>query len=141
MWGKATEAIFGQRWRRDEEAWEAWHALAALQPSRIPQGGEHITMAGRVIRIYQRARRGTKAVVDFGPALGMQDTWWEGMTPPTGRWVVVTTHLWLPPGTHSHQPVFWIDRWGSSGPQNMEKRAYRHVQRLHREQRLSPPAP
>ena len=87
-------------------------------------------MAGRVMRIYQHARRGSKALVYFCSVLGRQDTWWPYMRPPVNNWVVVQTHLWLPPGTHSEQQVFWVDKWESWAPGDIQMRASRHRRRM-----------
>lgn len=87
-------------------------------------------MAGRVVRVYQRARRGSKVIVDFGPALGHQDTWWEFKQPPVGVWVVVHAHYWDSPETHSGEYVLWIDHWESWAPGDVQMRALRHQQRL-----------
>jgi len=124
MWKRLEALLFGGRWKRDEHAWRVWLGIEPLVPTSFPEIGEHKLMAGRVTRIYQRAHRGTKAVVDFGPVVGIQDTWWPRMTPAVGRWVVVRTHLWLPPGTHSEQHVIWIEHW------DVRQRALRHLRRM-----------
>lgn len=90
-------------------------------------------MAGRVVRIYQHARRGSKALVDFGPVVGTQDTWWEFMRPPVGSWVIAHAHLWLPPGTHSEQQVLWVDHWESWASGDTPMRARRHRRRMEKE--------
>ena len=89
-------------------------------------------MLGLVQRVYQNGRRGDKAMVNFGAA-GVWDTWWEGMRPPSGSWVLVSVHLWLPPGTHSGRPVLWVDALHEAHPGNLAIRADRHVQRLFRD--------
>jgi hypothetical protein len=133
---KKIEALFlGGRWRRDEYAWRVWQAIEPAIPTRLPEpwgrihGPEVMRMAGRVVRIYQRARRGSKAVVDFGPVVGMQDTWWEAARPPVGHWVIVHAHLWLPPGTHSEEQVLWVDHWESWASGDVPMRARRHQRR------------
>lgn len=131
---KRLEALlFGGRWKRDEYAWRVWLGIESLVPTSFPGIGEDKLMAGRVTRIYQHAHRGTKAVVDFGPVVGLQDTWWPLMTPPVGRWVVVRTHLWLPPGTHSEQHVIWIEHWESWADGDVQLRALRHQRRIEKE--------
>jgi hypothetical protein len=75
MWKKLEAFLFGRRWKRDEHAWRVWLGIEPLIPASFPEVGEHRLMAGRVTRVYQRAHRGTKAVVDFGPVVGVQDTW------------------------------------------------------------------
>jgi hypothetical protein len=125
--------IFGRRWKRDEHAWRVWRELAPLVPSFFPTVGEHKRMAGRVTKVYQRARRGTKAVVDFGPVLGLQDTWWPQMSPPVGQWVVVRARVWLPPGTHSERPVIWIEHWESRAEGDVKLRASRHQRRTEKQ--------
>jgi hypothetical protein len=134
MMEKLKALLFGERWRRDEYAWRVWQGLAPRLPQRFPAEWESISMSGRVVRVYQRARRGTKATVDFGPVLGVQDTWWPFMRAPKGRWVVVTVHLWSPPGTHSGRHVLWVDHWESWAPGDTAQRARRHQRRLEKEQ-------
>ncbi|MGH2940453.1 MAG: hypothetical protein ACRDPE_20285 [Solirubrobacterales bacterium] len=125
--------LYGRRWRQDEHAWRVWQGLAPLVPARANDLDSGRPIAGRVERVYQQARRGTKALVHFGAAVGVQDTWWEQVRPPVGRWVVVRTRLWLPPGTHSEMPVVWIEGWESWAPGDTYTRALRHEQRLQRE--------
>jgi hypothetical protein len=123
------EFLFEGRWRRDEYAWRVWQGLEPLLPTAYPPAWQSVSMAGRVVRIYQRAHRGSKAVVDFGP-LGSQDTWWPSMRPPVGKWVVVSVRLWLPPGTHSGRHVLWVDHWESWAPGDVHRRAMRHERRV-----------
>jgi len=89
--------------------------------------------AGYVIRIYQRAATGSKVLVDFGDTVGVQDTWWPKTCPEVGSWVLVYVHLWLPPGTHSDEPVLWVDSWESQLRKVALKRALRYQARLDRE--------
>ena len=125
--------LYGRRWRADERAWETWQNLAPLVPSSFAALDSGQPVAGRVSRIYQQAQRGTKAVVHFGLAVGPQDTWWEQMRPVTNQWVVVRTHLWFPPGTHSGQHVVWINGWESRAAGDVYTRALRHERRLEKE--------
>jgi hypothetical protein len=127
---KLEERLFGKRRRMDAAAWESWQYVESLRPRELPPVVGSMLMAGRVSRIYQNARGGTKALVDFGAPLGVQDTWWEQMRPPLNVWVVVEAHLWLPPGTHSEQHVLWVDRWDSTLSSSQLKRALRHNVRL-----------
>lgn len=146
---KLEELIMGGRWRRDEHAWRVWQGLAPMLPGELPYPWEIKLMTGRVVRNYQPARRGTKAVMDFGAAVGMQDTWWPRMRPPVGTWVVIRARLWEPPGTHSEQNVLWVESWESWAPGDVWTRASRHEKRLEYERRrrealerhqLEPPA-
>jgi hypothetical protein len=130
MWQKLENLFFGRRWKRDEYGWRVWLGIEPLIAAAFPEVGEHKRMAGRVTRVYQQARSGTKAVVDFGPVIGPQDTWWPQTRPPVGRWVVVQTHLWLPPGTHSGQHVIWIEHWESWADGDIQLRAARHQRRM-----------
>jgi hypothetical protein len=131
---RKIEAFFhGCRWRADEYAWRVWQNLAPLVPASFADLGSGQPVAGRVYRVYQQAQRGTKAVVHFGDAVGLQDTWWEKMRPPTNQWVVVRTHLWFPPGTHSEQHVVWVDGWESRAAGDVYVRALRHERRLEKE--------
>lgn len=125
--------LYGRRWREDEHAWRVWQGLAPLVPASADALDSGRPLAGRVERVYQQARRGTKALVHFGAAVGLQDTWWEGTRPPVGRWVVVRTRLWLPPGTHSEEQVVWIEGWDSWAPGDVYSRALRHERRLERD--------
>ena len=127
--------FFRSRWRRNEHAWGVWQGLGPLIPARLPHNGETMVMAGRVVRIYQRARRGSKATVWFGSSVGTQDTWWEHMQPPVDQWVVVHVHPWFPPGTHSGRMVLWVDHWEWWAPGDVQWRAQRHQRRLERENR------
>ncbi|HWB68867.1 MAG TPA: hypothetical protein VG518_02720 [Solirubrobacterales bacterium] len=138
MLKKLESLLFGRRWSRDEHAWGVWLGIEPLVPTSFPEAGEHKLMAGRVMRVYQRARRGTKATVHFGPVVGVQDTWWPLMTPPVGRWVVVRAHLWLPPGTHSEQHVIWIEHWESWADGDVNLRALRHQRRMEKESLRAP---
>lgn len=149
MLRKIESLLFGSRWRADERGWRIWQEVEPLIPTRFPETGppgtfsEEVRMAGRVIRIYQRARRGSKALVHFGPVLGLQDTWWEHKRPPVDSWVIVRAHLWLPPGTHSEQQVFWIDEWESWAEGDIRMQALRHQRRIEKEaaRRAEAPAP
>ncbi len=131
MWQGIERFFFEGRWRRDERAWEVWQSIVAYRPQVGPaywrQPG---LVSGRVVRTYQRARHGTKALVDFGPTVGVQDTWWQGMRPPRGRFVFVEAHWWPGPGTHSGGPVIWIDRWDSTAAKDVPRRSGRHERRL-----------
>jgi hypothetical protein len=124
--------FFGGRWRRDEYAWRVWQNIEPLIPVTPFFSEESTRMAGRLVRIYQRARRGSKATVDFGAAAGIHDTWWEFTRPPEGSWVVVHAHPWYPPGTHSGGMVLWIDHWESWARGDTNRRALRHQLRLER---------
>jgi len=137
---KKIQALFlGRQWRRDEQAWRVWQEVEPAIPTRFPEPGDEVhaaevmRMAGRVIRIYQHARRGSKALVDFGPAVGTQDTWWENARPPVGHWVIIHAHLWLPPGTHSEEQVLWVDHWESWASGDVFGRARRHQRRMEKE--------
>jgi hypothetical protein len=125
--------LYGRRWREDEHAWRVWQGLAPLVPANVLALDSGRPLVGRVERVYLQARRGTKALVHFGAEVGLQDTWWEGTRPPVGRWVVVRTRLWLPPGTHSEEQVVWIDGWDSWAPGDVYSRALRHERRLERD--------
>jgi hypothetical protein len=127
---RLEKLIFGGRWRRDEYAWRVWQELAPLIPNRLPEGWERMSMAGEVVRVYQRARRGTKALVYFGSAVGTRDTWWPHAHPPRKSWVVITAHIWLPPGTHSGREVLWVDGWEVRASVDVQRRALRHERRL-----------
>lgn len=139
MLRKIESLLFGGRRRADEHAWRVWQEVEPLIPATFPQAerpgtfSEPVRMAGRVVRIYQHARRGSKALVHFGPVLGLQDTWWEHRRPPVDSWVIVQARLWLPPGTHSEQQVFWIDEWESWADGDIRTRALRHQRRMEKE--------
>jgi|GEM_PF-3264513 len=130
---KIEALLYGSRWRADERAWRVWQRLAPLVPANFADLDSGQLLVGRVQQIYQKAHRGTKAMVHFGSVVGFQDTWWEGMRPPVNQWVVVRTHLWFPPGTHSEQHVVWIDEWESRAPGDTYIRAVRHERRLEKE--------
>jgi hypothetical protein len=131
---KRIEAFFyGRRWRADEHAWRVWQNLAPRVPGSLSDLEWGKPVAGRVFRVYQRAQRGTKAVVHFGDSVGLQDTWWEAMRPAPNQWVVVRTHLWFPPGTHSGSHVVWIDGWESWAAGDVYLRAMRHQRRVEKE--------
>jgi hypothetical protein len=133
MWQAIERFFFEGRWRRDERAAGIWESVVAYRP-QVParQWRRPGLVSGRVVRVYQRARHGTKALVDFGPTVGIQDTWWQGRVPPRGRYVFVEAHWWPGPGTHSGGPVIWIDRWDSTAPRDTAKRAGRHHRRMKR---------
>ncbi len=130
MRGRIEALLFGRRWRADEHAWAIWQNLAPLVPSSPSALDWSEPIAGRVVRIYQKAHRGTKAVVHFGAVVGSQDTWWPHMRPSANQWVVVRTHLWFPPGTHSGQHVVWIESWDGYAPGDVYLRALRHEKRI-----------
>jgi hypothetical protein len=121
--------FFEDRWRRDEQAWSVWQSVLSYRPQVEPDLWHRGLVSGQVIRTYQHARRGTKALVNFGPRVGIRDTWWERMSPPRGRFVFVEAHWWPGPGTHSEEPVIWIDRWHSTAPADVMMRAKRHERR------------
>jgi hypothetical protein len=123
-------------WRRrgDERAWHIWQRLAPYANPPKPQvtpRGESTPMLGYLQGVYLRGRRGDKATVDLGTA-GVWDSWWEGMRPPSRAWVLISVHLWMPPGTHSGEPVLWIDEWHEEHPGDLPNRAARHARRLAR---------
>lgn len=60
------DGLLAGRRRRDEEAWRLWHHLDSLRPTELPPSWGNALMAGRVARIYQRARTGTKVLIDLG---------------------------------------------------------------------------
>lgn len=122
--------FFQYRWQRDEYAWAVWQNVLAHRARIAPNYWQRRLVSGQVIRVYQRARKGSKALVDFGPPVGVQDTWWPARTPPRGRFVLVEAHLWPGGGTHSGGPVVWIDRWDSIAPADVLKRARRHERRM-----------
>jgi hypothetical protein len=131
---RRIEALFlSGRWRRDEHAWSVWQGIEPLIPTSFPGEWEKMSMAGRVVRVYQHAHRGTKALVYFGSVLGTQDTWWPYMRPRVEQWVIVQAHLWLPPGTHSEQQVLWVDKWESWATGDTQIRALRHRRRMEKE--------
>ncbi len=113
--------MFGRR-RRDERAWRTWGELTTQR--RAP--GQ---MVGQVSHVYQHAKRGSKAIVDFGPGLGRLDTWWPGSRPKLGQWVLVRAHRWTPPGTHSGTYVWWIDGVDGIWPADLRTRAERFAKR------------
>ena len=129
MWEKVERFFFEYRWRQDEHAWRVWQSVLGYRPAVAPTAWHRGLISGQVVRTYQRARRGAKALVDFGPAVGVQDTWWPNTTPPQGRFVFVEAHYWHG-DTHSGGPVIWIDRWDSTAPGDVLKRANRHERRL-----------
>lgn len=131
---KVEALLLGRRWRRDEHAWGVWQNIEPLVDASLPGEWERKWLAGRVVRVHQRARRGTKALVYFGSTLGTQDTGWPFMRPPKKKWVVVEAHLWLPPGTHSGRQVLWIDRWESWAPADTQIRALRHQRKMEKDQ-------
>jgi hypothetical protein len=122
--------FFQHRWQRDEHAWGVWQNVLAHRAEVPPNHWHQRLVSGRVVRTYQRARRGSKALVDFGPPVGVQDTWWPARTPPRGRYVFVEAHFWGGGGTHSGGPVIWIDRWVWIAPADVLKRGRRHERRL-----------
>jgi hypothetical protein len=123
--------FFEHRWRLDEHAWGVWQSVVAYRAQVAPTYWRRGQLfSGQVVRTYQRARRGSKAIVDFGPPVGLQDTWWPGRTPPRGKFVFVEAHLWPGGGTHSGGPVIWIERWDSTAPKDVLKRARRHERRM-----------
>jgi hypothetical protein len=127
--------MFGRQ-QGDEQAWHAWQRLAPYMNCPPPPAGprgQSAIMLGKVQQVYQNGRRGDKAMVNFGIA-GVWDTWWEGMRPRSGNWVLVSVHLWIPPGTHSGQPVLWVDNLYEAHPGDLAMRAERHTQRLSRDQ-------
>ncbi|WP_103382325.1 hypothetical protein [Pseudonocardia dioxanivorans] len=125
--------MFGRR-RKDAAAWEVVQSVVAPHyPVAAPRADwERRRMAGNVIQVYQRAPSGTKVLVDFGAHAGCWDTWWKGRRPANGCWVLVDCHLWVPPGTHSGQPVLWVDSWLGEWPGDLLLRARRHERRLGR---------
>lgn len=124
--------MFGRR-RIDEAAWYALqHHMAGYLNQRTPElKWYQEPMLGRVDRVYQHARGGTKVIVDFGGG-GRWDTWWPNSRPSPGHWVLVDCHLWYPPGTHSGRPVVWIDAWHQQWSDKAVRRAKRHERRLDR---------
>jgi hypothetical protein len=129
-WRKLEELLFGDRWKNDEYAWRFWQSAIEYQPQIDPSLWRPGLICGFVSRINERARDGTKAMVDFGPSVGVRDTWWPRRVPPQMHFVFVEAHLWPGPGTHSGGPVIWIDRWDSTAPKDMIKRAKRHELRM-----------
>jgi hypothetical protein len=137
-WGRSRASrntgrvgLLARRRAHDAEAWARWGQLT----SRWRTGGYPGSQPafGRVVRVYQHARSGTKALMDFG-AHGRRDTWWPlGLgRPRSGMWLALRGHMWVPPGTHSGKPVLWIDQVLGVYPPDLAKRAQRHERRLAR---------
>lgn len=124
--------MFTKRRKTDEEAWNTWSWLSAkVTENRAPdRNWTSSELVGRVGHVYQRARKGTKAVVHFGSSMGAWDTWWPGKCPTPGEWVMIQTHLWWPPGTHSGRPVLWVDTWRANWPTKLDHQAGRHQHQL-----------
>ena len=136
--------MFARMTRRDAEAYEVWQRVVAwTDPPALPAGWPHATttgpMAGRVTQCQTYAR-GSKAFVHFGRHLDTQDTWWPRTVgvPAPGSYVVVSAHLWAPPGTHSGRDVLWIDEWHWAVPARTVRRADRYARRLSRRQGAAP---
>lgn len=107
------------RRRRDERAWRDWQQLEAIRAEPL----EHGQMVGRVYQVYQQARDGTKAFVDFDPPIGRQDTWWPWRRLGRGEWVLVRAHLgW---GPHHEREVWYIDAVDKVWPADLATRAER----------------
>lgn len=139
MLERLGQILFGGRRRRDEAAWRTWLQLGSYRLATLPPQLGSVRAVGRVTRIYQAARRGSKALVDFGDPIGLQDTWWEHTRPPVGAWVVVDVHLWLPPGTHSDEQVIWVDAWAATFTPAMHRQAMRHQRRMRKHEAETSP--
>lgn len=124
------DRLLAGRHNRDEKAWELWECLVNNSSDWLGSGSD--PMLGYVLRMTQQARSGTKAVVEFGPRIGRQDTWWPKTRPPVGRWVTVEASLWVPPGTHSKKNVYWVNNLVQSYPKFLRIRASRHGRRIKR---------
>ena len=76
--GVVLLAVFARRWH-DKRLAEHWRKLQA----RRALAGDGAAVA-IVNRVYQRARRGTKAVIRWSETGQRQDTWFEGRRPAQG---------------------------------------------------------
>lgn len=132
-----------RRKRRDHEAWQEveQHLRPYLNRPAPRVDWQEQTMAGLVERIYQRARSGTKVIVDFGDQAGSWDTWWPNRVPLLNRWVLVKGRLWTPPGTHSGEPVIYIVAWLNEWPGDIVRRAQRHERRQAKMKQRDGPQP
>jgi hypothetical protein len=94
--------LYGQR-QRDQELLTRWDGLCAQQ-NATPG-----TAIIEVIRVYQRATRGTKAHVVVAGSNQWQDAWFEGtaMRPaPHSIWLVkLPAPGW---GPHNQNPVLYL---------------------------------
>lgn len=93
------------RRRRKAQAANAWQALldaAAAYP------GAHLCF---VERVYQHARRGTKAMIVWTATGQRQDTWFWHFRPAPGATLLVYGGSGY--GPHNHNPhVFYVDEGG-----------------------------
>jgi len=122
-----------RRRQEDEQAWVAWRTIGFLTQHQQLPGRNGTQLAGFVRRNYQSVPRGTKSWVDFRSSVGLYDTFWPNpLTPPLGRWAVFTAHLWSS-GTHSGEPVVWVDELLETYPASVEEGAQRHQKHLERE--------
>lgn len=88
--------------KRDRDAAKQWDAMTAVA-ARTP--GSAIA---HVQTVYQRARRGTKAVIVWQETGYAQDSWFKGAFPAAGSTVLL--HGSTGWGPHNHNPrVFYIN--------------------------------
>jgi hypothetical protein len=69
----------------------------------------HRLLLIRVQRVYQRARRGTKAVVEL-PDGRLQDAWFWGSSPRTGQVLMVRSEVYW--GSHNQNHVLYVGTEG-----------------------------
>lgn len=90
----------GQR-QRDQELVARWDGLCAQRDST--PGAVMI----EVIDVYQRAQRGTKAIVVVAGSGRPQDAWFWGTRPaPHSTWLVMPETGW---GPHNQNPVLYLN--------------------------------
>jgi len=117
-----------------------WRWLRGIRERRDAQAAEHVDAVHaecidnpslvlvRVVKVYQKARRGTKAIVVHEDDGRPQDTWFERMRPRVGSYYLVQRcSAW---GPHNSNPdtlyVHWI---GAHLTRRMVKAANRHHRR------------
>ncbi|MFB9905085.1 hypothetical protein [Allokutzneria oryzae] len=109
--------------RRDALMNSRWQAMCARQ---MAEPGLHVV---RMASVYQRARRGSKAVIVWGTGY-QQDTWFAGNWPVPGSILMIRgTVGW---GPHNNNPnVFYVepDQVICALPPGTERAVARHQER------------
>jgi hypothetical protein len=135
--GLVVAATVGhKRWRRRADAeiseqWDDIHRQKATTP-----GAD----LAEIATVYQRARRGTKAIIEWIESGERQDTWFAHHWPAPGAIVLIRGSTgW---GPHNHNPNTYYVAPGDvlrELPARSRKAVQRHHRRQHRIERRGMP--
>ncbi|MDA2810718.1 hypothetical protein O4J56_08740 [Nocardiopsis sp. RSe5-2] len=86
--------------RERAEEWSRFQRARAAHPD---------ARVFEVVEVYQNARSGTKAIIEWHGTQGRQDAWFDGFFLPPGALALVTGRTGY--GPHNDDPAVFYVRW------------------------------